>query len=155
MPTYNYECKDCHAKALKKLKCEALTAEQYGAMTVFETCHAIKPSPAELAEAKICPRCQGSNCERTFHGETGIGYIRGYGFLDRVGANRDMQIHTLLNDDPYSEYRVDGEKDDIQARIKRQGKKGGKKKHYVPTSNKEMEKAVAKAFYTQDKTGDK
>lgn len=156
MARYNYHCYDCekkaHAEYPKALYEDGagelcLPAEMYEELVLFETSHAMKPTPEELHEATECPRCGGHNCEKTLHGSQIHGYVKGYGWLDRAGAKRDMNRYKLANDDPYAQYRVSGEVDHIDQQLKREGQHDPKRKHYL-TANKDLEKAVDKAVST-------
>lgn len=146
---YNYHCHDCYTTASKELDRD-LTIEEYEELVLFETSHSMNPTPEELYEATECPRCHNRNCEKSFHGLNIIGYVRGNGYLDRVGVQRDMNKFKLTQDDPYGQYRVTGEVDELKARIDRAGKHNPKTMYSVPT--KEMEKAVEKAVYTPKTT---
>lgn len=142
MPRYHYVCKDCEEEAAA-IKGAALTAEELPEV-MFETSHKMEPSPAELALARICPRCQGINTDKIFLNLNIGGYIRGYGYFDRNGCHRDMNHGKLsTGNDPYQEYRVPGEVDDIKAKLKRAGQHQPNTQYFVPT--KAMENAVAKA----------
>ncbi len=145
MPRYNYLCKDCEEKATKKFG-EQMTQEEFEAHVLFETSHAMEPAEEELAEAKKCPRCGGTNCEICIYGTEVHSYIRGYGWLDKDGARRDMHSFTLTNNDPYAQYRVPGEVDDMKQKLRRAGQHGGtsQPKHFI-RNDKSMEKAVEKA----------
>lgn len=149
MPTYNYECLDCQSKATKKGKIE-LTKDEYESLVLFETSHRLKPTPEELKEAITCPRCNGTNCQKTIYGSNVIGYIKGNGFLDKAGVHRDMNLFHLTEKDPYAQYRVPGEVDDMKAKLKRGGQRKTKKIINVP--QKTMEKAVGDAVIGKKKS---
>lgn len=127
---YIYACATCEARALKKFKAKLITvgdskvlpADIYEAEVLFETSHGIKPSQAELLEAIKCPRCGKTDCQKSFHGYQVEGYIRGYGWLDRAGAHRDMNMFHLTEKDPYAEYRTNGEVDHIKSQLRKAGK---------------------------------
>lgn len=145
MPRYNYLCHDCE-KAAVEMFGEAITQEQFEEHVLFETSHAMEPTEEELAEAKKCPRCEGTNCVICVYGTEIHSYIRGYGWLDKAGATRDRNLFTLENNDPYAQYRVPGEVDDMKQKLRKAGQRGGtsKPKHFVRNDNA-MEKAVEKA----------
>lgn len=142
MPRYNYICKDCEEKALEKFGPE-ITQEQFEEFVLFETAHSMEPSEAELAEAKICPRCDGANCEITVLGTDIHSYIRGYGWMDKDGIKRDMNRYQLANKDPYAQYRMPGEADDIMKKLERPASRSNPK-HFVQNNDKAIEKAVEK-----------
>ena len=104
----------------------------YEEAVLFETYHSMEPSEEELAKAIICPRCNGSNCAKSFHGVNVRGYLRGYGWKDKAGAKRDMHVYHLDNQDPYSKHRVPGEADHIRRQLKDQGKHDPKTKVFTP-----------------------
>ena len=149
MPRYNYLCKDCENKADKRFG-KKITQGQFEENVLFETSHAMEPTEEELLEAKKCPRCGGTNCEICLYGTEVRSYIRGYGWRDKEGARRDMHSYTLANDDPYAQYRVPGEVDDMQQKLKRAGQHGSAKPKHFVQDNKSMQKAVDKA--TSDKS---
>tara|TARA_R110000751_G_scaffold6623_3_gene28171 strand:+ start:67 stop:555 length:489 start_codon:yes stop_codon:yes gene_type:complete len=145
MPRYNYECLKCKKKAYKKYKADLiednsgdlqLPTEIYEALVIFETSHSIEPAKKELEEAKECPRCQGTDCEKTLYGTETHSYIRGYGFLDRAGAKRDMNRFKLKSEDPYGQYRVAGEVDYIDNNLKKGGKHDPKTKYFPAKDNR-------------------
>lgn len=159
---YNYHCLDCEKVALTEYADEVvmvaqigedeeqpqLPAELYEEFVLFETSHAMNPTPEELHEAIECPRCHGHNCEKTMYGSNITSYIKGYGWLDRKGAKRDMNRCKLKEDDPYAPYRVAGEVDHIDTQLKKEGQYDPKTKHFLAGNGKEMEKAVSKAVST-------
>lgn len=130
MPLYNYLCSDCEKEAVE-IKGSPLTADESWEV-IFETSHAMNPKPAELAEARICPRCNGSNTEKTMQGVTPICYIRGNGYLDRKGCHRDMNLFKLTTEDPYGEHRQIGEVDDIATKLRRGGQHNPKTQYFPP-----------------------
>jgi len=148
MPLYNYECCDCQAKLLDTLQREP-TVEEYESEVLFETSHRMKPTPQELAIACVCPRCNGNNCVRTFYGSDIIGYVRGNGYLDVVGAKRDMNIHTLTTNDPYASMRQSGEVEDMKHKIRKAGQHNPKRIHSIPPSDASMREAVANAVFSK------
>ncbi|MDB4490166.1 hypothetical protein N9045_01480 [bacterium] len=140
MPRYNYECLKCKKKAYKDHKDhlfednsgdKQLPPELYESLVIFETSHSIQATEKELLEAKECPRCSSTNCEKTMYGTDHHSFIRGYGFLDKSGAKRDMNRFKLNNDDPYGEYRVAGEVDHINTQLNKGGKHDPKTKYFV------------------------
>lgn len=129
MPRYDYACADCEKVALERLKRD-LTSEEYDELVLFETSHSMDPTPEELQEAMTCPRCNGTNCERSMKNSNVIGYMRGNGYLDKAGARRDMNLFHLTQDDPYAEYRQPGEVDEMKSKLKRAGQHDPKRKHF-------------------------
>ena len=157
MANYNYECNTCKKKAHRKHKDllredaqgeKQLPIELYEELVLFETSHPMQPTEKELYEATECPRCGGHDCTKTLHGAQIHGYVRGYGWLDREGAKRDMNRYKLANDDPYAQYRVEGEVDHIDSQLKKEGQHDPKRKHYLAGDGKKMDKAVEKAVST-------
>lgn len=149
MPTYFAACKDCAEKLQKKLKKEKReqTNAEYEELVLFETFYMLSATEDEIKEAMTCPRCNGTNTETTLYGcGNVIMYVRGNGYLDRAGCQRDMHLHHLTTDDPYADMRVPGEVDDLKERLRRGGHKKSNPKHFVVQA--EMEKAVKKAVTT-------
>jgi|3_EtaG_2_1085321.scaffolds.fasta_scaffold00047_91 hypothetical protein len=157
MANYNYHCFDCE-KAAREQYADHLVVnsngesefpiEIYEELVLFETSHAMQPTEEELHEATECPRCHGHNCEKSFYGAQIYGYTKGYGWLDRAGAKRDMNRHKLANDDPYAPYRVDGEVDHIDQQLKKEGQYDPKRKHYLTTPGPHLGKEIDKATST-------
>jgi ssDNA-binding Zn-finger/Zn-ribbon topoisomerase 1 len=85
MANFYIICKDCETKLRKKLgrRKQRMTKELYEEGVLFETSHSITANADEIKEALTCPRCQGTNCEKTFLDYNVVGYIRGNGYLDR------------------------------------------------------------------------
>lgn len=141
MPRYNYICNTCKANA-EVIKGSLLTDEELFDEIVFETSHAMNPSTEELAAARECPRCDGVDTTLTYMGVSISSYIRGYGYLDRVGCQRDMNLRKLtdidedtgLSTDPYAEMRSIGEVDELKAKLKRGGQHDRKPVHVPLTS---------------------
>lgn len=152
-------CLDCEKKAKQKAKRRKkdLTQEEVEELILFETAHSIKASEEEIRESLICPRCEGSNCEKTLLGYDIVGYIRGNGYLDTVGAKRDMNLfHLTATDpdtgktlDPYDQYRAPGEVEEMKTKLQRSGKHNPKRRHY---DTKVMAKAVKEATSSPDPT---
>lgn len=127
---YNYICYDCRNKLTESCQ-QSLgrdptdeeilgSAESPGA--VFETAHPINASEDEIYEATECPMCGGHNTDKTFLGTRIHAYTKGYGWEDRSGIRRDMNLHRLIHDesgDPYAEHRVPGEVDDLASRLRK------------------------------------
>lgn len=129
MPRYNYMCCDCE-REVENLKGSALTHDEL-LDVIFETSHQMSPTVDELAEAKICPRCQGSNTEKTLIGTSQICYVKGNGYLDKAGCKRDMNLLKLQREDPYAEYREPGEVDDLTNRLRKGGQHDPKPIHFL------------------------
>ncbi len=149
MADFYAACNDCEAKLLKKLKRKKRTEptqEEYEEGVLFETTLPFEPTPEQTTEAMTCPRCQGCNTVRTYYGYNTTGYIRGNGYLDRAGCHRDMNLHRLTTDDPYAQYRVTGEVDDMKIKLKRAGQHNPKTKHYAQGGG--MKEAVREAIST-------
>jgi len=151
MPNYNYICLDCQKVALKKHENNlnsqgGLSPQVLEEEVLYETSHPIEATDKQLREACECPRCGSHKAERTLHGSTIIGYVHGYGYLDKAGCKRDMNRYKLIEDDPYGQYRQPGEVEHIKGNLDKGAKHDPKSKHFVP--NKTMESAVEKAVHT-------
>jgi hypothetical protein len=138
MPIYIYCCNKCEAKIDRKV-----TEEEYEELALFETSHAMEPTPDELKKAKKCPRCGSTDCSKSYAHHNVTAYIRGNGYLDKDGTTRDRNVYTLDNNDPYAEYRVAGEVDHIKSQLKAKGKHDPKTQHYV-VNNKSKPKGKKK-----------
>jgi predicted nucleic acid-binding Zn ribbon protein len=134
MPRYNYVCHTCGTELTKGLGRQPTneeilgSAEQPGA--VFETEYLFAATKKQIHEATECPMCGGHDTEKTLLGNNQHFYMKGYGWLDRAGIKRDMNLHRLIHDeqgDPYAEHRVPGEVDDLATRLR----KGVQKKPQV------------------------
>jgi len=102
---YDYGCKKCNYE--------------------FEVDHGMKEKPKVK-----CPKCSSIDTEIIFRTIVQA-YIRGYGYCDREGCRRDMNLHTLRNNDPYGYMRQRGEKDDMINNLKKAGKHNPKRKHFI------------------------
>jgi len=111
VPRYNYRCNKCD--------------------NVQEESHRMSEAPVIK-----CVRC-GSRCAKTLEGVQVTGYIRGYGLArDRVGAKRDMDLHHLINKDPYSMHREPGETDQLADQLRRGGKHQKNTKTFIGKGKK-------------------
>lgn len=130
MPIYIYECANC-AQHYTEEQLSNMNRDEFGEAVLFETLHSIKPTANELAEATICPRCNSNDCSKSMIGTNIHSYVRGYGWKDKVGARRDMDVYHLDNQDPYSKHRVPGETEHIRQGLKDGGKHDPKTKIFV------------------------
>lgn len=146
MPSYYYECLDCETKTREKY---AHLIEERGELPIdiiesdimYETSHTMSASKEEKYEACKCPRCGSHEARRTFHGSHITGYVRGDGFMDRSGCLRDMHTYKLENDDPYKEYREEGEVDHIKDKLKKTGQRDPQKQYFLPDSKSNSDKS--------------
>jgi len=76
-----------------------------------------------------CPKCN-QKCTKLISGGQ-ANWIRGYGFLDKVGAKRDMQLHTLENNDPYAKIRPPGDKEQIADKLRKGGKHNPRPRYFT------------------------
>jgi predicted nucleic acid-binding Zn ribbon protein len=130
MPVYVYQCAECTSK-ISEEQLDQMTEDEVNQAVLFETYHGMDPSEEELLAATACPRCNSTNCKKSMIGVQVCSYIKGYGWKDRAGARRDMNLYHLQNDDPYSKHRVVGEKDHIERQLKKGGKHDPKSKVFV------------------------
>lgn len=116
---YNYCCDKCSGDGEDRF--------------IFEVEHGMKEDP------KIkCPKCNGKT-HKTLPNRITF-YTRGYGYLDKPGARRDMNVHKLVHDDPYKKMREPGEKDDLLYKLRTGGKHKKNPKHFLTSSNKKKKK---------------
>jgi hypothetical protein len=155
MANFFVMCHDCAAVLGERLAGRDPTTQEYEEEVLFETAYGILASAEEIAEAMICPRCQGSNCEKTFYGYQVLSYVRGDGYLDRAGCHRDMNLYKLTgtdergqSTDPYAEMRQPGEVDDLKVRLQRAGRHDPKTTHFVNSDN--LQDAVRQSIATPD-----
>lgn len=154
MPKYIYECLDCEKLAKENHKDRLIAVGEefelefglYEELVLFETAHSMEPSEEELREATQCPRCKGHNCHKSFNNLNISGYVRGYGWMDKAGAQRDMNLYKLEKDDPYKQHRVAGEADDIATKLRKAGKHNPKSKYVdiKPVAENTVKKAIDK-----------
>lgn len=151
MPTYVYKCLPCFEKFKAAVESGDIeqTDDSYESNVLYETSHFMNPTPQQLREACICPRCKSTEAEKTLYGQNFTTFVRGYGWLDRNGVHRDMHTHTLLNNDPYKQYRQAGEVDHLKDTLAKKGKKDSKPMHFV---GKVSEQDVQKAVYKNNST---
>lgn len=151
MPKYNYQCNDCKSRA-EEIKGGVLTDEEIWEV-IFETSHGMNPGEKELKYARECPRCDGVNTAKTYIGLQITGYVRGYGYLDRAGCQRDMNLRKLtgvdedtgLTTDPYAGMRSPGEVDDLKARLQRGGKHDPKPVRFLNSGTEPRETGMEQA----------
>ncbi len=67
-------------------------------------------------------------------------YVRGYGWLDKKGARRDMNLWKLKNDDPYAHMRPPGDKSDLEHKFIKAGKRQTNRQHFALGLNKKKKK---------------
>lgn len=106
MPTYHYKCQKCEL--------------------IHEEFHHMREEPSIS-----CPNC-GEKCSKTLEGMNLTTYTRGYGYCDRKGCKRDMNLHTLRNNDPYAQHRVNNEQDYIADNLKKAGRHQKNTKYFTP-----------------------
>ncbi len=152
MPEYLYECLDCKDISLQKhnadLKNGDLPDDIYEAEVLYQTQHSVKATDEELLKACKCPRCGSSRRERSIYRCGVTGYIRGYGYLDRSGCRRDMNKYTLMNNDPYADYRTPGEVEHIKDNLDKGGRYNPKTQYFTPAAS--LENAVRDAVTKPD-----
>jgi hypothetical protein len=85
-----------------------------------------------------CPLCNES-ARRVVSAPSAM-YFRGNCYLDKVGAQRDMNLYKLQKDDPYGYMREPGEKDDLISRLKKKGRHDPKTQYFKAPS-KEIKKS--------------
>lgn len=149
MATFICVCKDCQEK-LRSSGVE-ITDELIESEVLFQTYHQLTANDEQIKAALICPRCNSNNCEKTLIGYDVIGYVRGDGYLDKLGCKRDMNVFKLTTDDPYAEYRLPGETDELVTRLRRAGKHNPNAKHVsIEKGPSGMEAAVQEAITHTD-----
>ena len=135
MARYDYYCLACK-EAAEEIKGAPLTRDEEWEV-IYETSHPMEPTKKELKAALVCPRCGSNKAERCYRNINAICYIRGNGYLDRAGCHRDMNLHKLVNDDPYAEMREPGEAEDLKLRLQRGGQHNPRTRYFVPGSSDE------------------
>ena len=85
--------------------------------------HSMSDSPEIM-----CPVCS-HKATRVINNVTTF-YFRGDGYLDKVGARRDMNLFKLQKDDPYGYMREPGEKDDLMDKLRRGGRHDPKPQYF-------------------------
>ena len=137
MPIYNYICLSCESAFKKAHKREPdQDNEDEMALVVYGTKHPMNPTPEDLKEALVCPRCQSGKAVRTFYGSNIVCYTKWRGWKDKSGVKRDIDMHRLANnEDPYAQYRVPGEVEHLKKKIKNSGKRNPKTRYYTSKKN--------------------
>jgi len=69
-----------------------------------------------------CPECQSEKTQKYLGDWNGTAYIRGYGWRDKAGARRDMNLYTMKKNDPYANHRQSGEATDLIDRLEKGGR---------------------------------
>lgn len=71
----------------------------------------------KLDEIKVsCPTC-GSKCKRTVAGMRTFGHVRGDGYKDKVGVQRDVNKFTIQKNDPYGYMRDADDKEQLLKKL--------------------------------------
>jgi len=125
MPTYHYRCaKGCKFDDLKKQTGKkntiknTIVAVKSGDL-VWEERHRMLLDPPIK-----CPLCNGEAIKTLEGIGAPVSYIRGYGYLDRKGCQRDMDLYKLdKGEDPYASLRQPGEVDEIKNNLRKPKKK--------------------------------
>ena len=124
MPKYQFTCDDCSIspKMVKKsLELKGEDSSGYSGET-GEFLFIINCRMADKPSHPKCPKCDGKNTRSSYTGYSNECWIRGNGIVtDRRGARRDMNRHTLVNNDPYGHMRQSGEVDHMLDTMRRTG----------------------------------
>lgn len=106
MPIYEYTCWDC-------------TPDDNNRDTYFimEVKHMMSETPKFT-----CPACGGGRIEKIISIPSAV-YVKGDGYLDKKGAHRDMNRYKLQHNDPYAHMREPGEAEELDKKLKNQGRK--------------------------------
>ena len=105
MPTYEYVCWNC-----------SRSKENRADFFILEVKHRMSEEPKF-----DCPICRGDQIERIISVPSAV-YVKGNGYLDKKGAHRDMNRYKLRHDDPYAHMREPGEAEELDRKLKDQGK---------------------------------
>lgn len=132
MPIYVYHCEDCEKSAVESSQDGQIDES----LVLFETYHSMNPSQDALLAATKCPRCGSNNCRKAYNHMPNRSFVRGYGFYDQVGLQRDMHKQKLINDDPYAKHRVAGETDHIYTELINAGQHKPNKQHFTASNPK-------------------
>jgi hypothetical protein len=105
----HYICLDCVEQAASMPVCDMSVA-------LFNDLR------AELAfvgdKPDECPDCGGDRIRKVFGLETS--YVRGYGYIDKAGTKRDMDLHAMsTGKDPYKEHRKMGESREVITKLQK------------------------------------
>ena len=133
MITYVFMCDDCtipegskvnsHGEKFSKTKIRDRDSEKAGWHPkshefIFYVDSTMKDKPS----SPKCPKCGGVHTHSTLVDNNNHTYIRGNCYLDTAGAKRDMHVHKLQHEDPYSTMRVSGETDHLIDKFKNAGR---------------------------------
>jgi len=67
-------------------------------------------------EGEACPVCGSTHILPVLGMQSS--YIKGYGFADKTGVRRDMDMHRMVTgNDPYAEHRKEGESRDVVLKL--------------------------------------
>ena len=128
MPIYVYRCEECESRFDG--------TGDFESSVFFETFHGMHASGDELVEATKCPRCSSNNCTKAYDRMPNRSFVRGYGFYDKVGLQRDMHKQKLITADPYAQHRIEGEKDHIYSELVNAGQHNPNKQHFLASNPK-------------------
>lgn len=97
----------------------------------------IKAPMSAIPKFPRCPRCNGIKTRRNYLDNIYQCWVRGDGLVkDKEGARRDMNKHTLINNDPYSYMRQSGEVDHMIKQFENAGKDMAKIREQRRKNNK-------------------
>ena len=129
MPAYNYRCtKECKLGDLpeEKRKDLDLMIAKDGDL-IWEVSHGMHEEPHIK-----CPLCGAKATKTVLGAPMPEAYIRGYGYLDKGGCRRDMDLYKLnKGEDPYGYMRQRGEVDHIKSKLRRGGRHDPKRKIFT------------------------
>jgi len=75
-----------------------------------------------------CPECGSTDIKKAFGVEAT--YVRGYGFMDKAGVKRDMDMHIMSTGrDPYEEHRKIGEAREVVRKLQKSRERNTKAKN--------------------------
>lgn len=124
MAVYQFSCKDCSLPKSKVRSgfCDIEEAvngwnRDTGDYMFYITC-----KMSEKPKKPKCPKCGGRKTIPNYYGQNNMSWVRGNGIVnDKAGARRDMDRHTLVNNDPYGYMRQPGEVDHMLDQSRRRG----------------------------------
>lgn len=112
---YLYVCDDCLNDIRKEVK---LNVKEFNAVCMAMAMEVEHPMGRDSDGDIVCKECNGTNLRKLL--TVGTIYTKGYGYLDRKGANVDKDLYLMLtNNDPYAEHRKTGDKNEIIRKLRK------------------------------------
>lgn len=108
-----YMCSDCVRRIIGKNLSDCNNDEYMYLVSILSI-----DVDSDYSGGILCPVCDSSAMVKIF--SISEVYVRGYGYTDKLGMKRDMDVHLLTSgNDPYKKYRQEWEVGELINKAKR------------------------------------